>query len=39
MIAEEWMLLGFSILTGVVAALIPAIGAANTDINQTLGKQ
>jgi putative ABC transport system permease protein len=39
MISEEWWLLLISILLGISAALIPAIGAANTDINKTLGKQ
>ncbi len=39
MITEEWWLLGVSLVLGILAALIPAIGAANTDINKTLGKQ
>lgn len=32
----EWIILGISILLGLVAALIPAIQAARTDINETL---
>jgi putative ABC transport system permease protein len=39
MISEEWLLLGFSIIVGATAALIPAYGASNTDINKTLGRQ
>lgn len=39
MIAEEWWLLAFAIGLGALAALIPAIGAANTDINKTLSNQ
>ncbi len=33
---EEWMLLGLSLLIGVVASLIPAISAAKMDIHETL---
>jgi putative ABC transport system permease protein len=39
MIGEEWWILMVSILLGIVAAIIPAIQAANTDINKTLGNQ
>jgi len=35
----EWLLLGISLLIGIIAALIPAIQAANTDINKTLGEK
>lgn len=33
---EEWILLGVSLILGFVAAVIPAIQAAKTDINKTL---
>ena len=36
---EEWFILGVSIILGLVAALIPAIQAANTDINKTLSQK
>jgi putative ABC transport system permease protein len=39
MISEEWWILLVSIALGIVAALIPAYSAYNTDINKTLGKQ
>jgi putative ABC transport system permease protein len=39
MIPEEWWLLAASILLGCIAAVIPAFGAANTDINKTLANQ
>jgi putative ABC transport system permease protein len=39
MIIEEWWLLIISIALGIVAAIIPAYSAANTDINKTLGRQ
>ncbi len=39
MIKEEWDLLAVAICLGALAAIIPAIGAANTDINKTLGNQ
>lgn len=35
---EEWYLLGGALLVGVLAALIPAIQASNTDISETLAK-
>lgn len=38
-INEEWIVLGTSIVLGIVAALIPAFGAANTDIHQILGEK
>lgn len=38
-IVEEWYVLGASILIGVVSALLPAIGAARTDIHKTLGEK
>lgn len=36
---EEWWILGISLLLGLVAAIIPAIQAANTDINKTLSEK
>jgi putative ABC transport system permease protein len=39
MIGEEWIMLVISVILGIVAALIPAYGASNTDINKTLGNQ
>jgi putative ABC transport system permease protein len=33
---EEWWILGLSLLLGFLAALIPAVQAARTDINKTL---
>jgi putative ABC transport system permease protein len=38
-ISEEWYVLGVSVVLGVLAALIPAIQAANTDINKTLSEK
>jgi putative ABC transport system permease protein len=38
-ISEEWMILGVSLILGFIAALIPAIQAANTDINKTLSEK
>jgi putative ABC transport system permease protein len=38
-ISEEWYVLGVSVVLGVFAALIPAIQAANTDINKTLSEK
>lgn len=38
-INEEWIVFGASIVLGIVAALIPAIGAAKTDIHQILGEK
>jgi putative ABC transport system permease protein len=36
-IPEEWIVFAASILLGIVASLIPAIGAAKTDIHRILG--
>ena len=36
---EEWLIFGVSLLLGLVAALLPAIQAANTDINKTLSQK
>ncbi len=36
---EEWILLGVSLLIGVIASLIPAISAANMDIHETLNEK
>lgn len=36
---EEWMLLGISLLIGVIASLIPAISAARMDIHKTLNER
>lgn len=33
---EEWLLLGVSLILGLVAAIIPALQAARTEINKTL---
>ena len=38
-INEEWIVFGASIVLGIVAALIPAIGAAKTDIHKILGEK
>jgi len=38
-ISEEWYVLGISLVLGIVAALIPAIQAAKTDINKTLSEK
>lgn len=38
-INEEWIVFGASIVLGIVAALIPAIVAAKTDIHQILGEK
>lgn len=38
-INEEWIVFGASIVLGIVAALIPAFGAANTDIHKILGEK
>jgi putative ABC transport system permease protein len=38
-IMEEWWVLGVSLVLGFVAALIPAIQAARTDINKTLSEK
>ncbi|MBK7635589.1 MAG: FtsX-like permease family protein [Saprospiraceae bacterium] len=38
-IQEEWWVLGVSLVLGFVAALIPAIQAARTDINKTLSEK
>jgi len=37
-LTSEWLLLGVSLLLGLVAAFIPAIQASRTDINQTLSR-
>lgn len=34
---EEWLIIGGSVLLGLIAALIPAYQASRTDINETLG--
>ena len=36
---EEWMVFGVSLMLGMVAAILPAIQAANTDINKTLSQK
>lgn len=36
---EEWVLLGLSLLIGIIASLIPAISAAKMDIHETLNDQ
>lgn len=38
-LTEEWMVLAVSLVLGLVAALIPALQAANTDINKTLSQK
>ncbi|MFM2392682.1 MAG: hypothetical protein RLZZ546_664 [Bacteroidota bacterium] len=38
-IPEEWILLGVSILLGLIAAILPAAKAASTDINKVLGEK
>jgi putative ABC transport system permease protein len=38
-IPEEWYVLAISLVLGIVAALIPAIQAARTDINKTLSEK
>ena len=38
-IPEEWMVLGVSLILGLVASILPAIQAANTDINKTLSQK
>jgi putative ABC transport system permease protein len=38
-ITEEWYVFGASIIIGILAAWIPAIGAAKTDIHKTLGER
>lgn len=38
-LTEEWLVLGVSLVLGIVAALIPAIQAARTDINKTLSQK
>lgn len=38
-IKEEWWVLGVALVLGFIAALIPAIQAANTDINKTLSEK
>jgi len=35
---EEWLLLGLSLLIGVIASLIPAMSAAKMDIHETLNE-
>jgi putative ABC transport system permease protein len=35
----HWYVLGFSLMLGIIAALIPAIQASNTDINKTLSEK
>ncbi|MBK8887389.1 MAG: FtsX-like permease family protein [Saprospiraceae bacterium] len=36
---EEWWVLGVSLILGIIASIIPAIQAANTDINKTLSQK
>ena len=36
---EEWWVLGISLILGIIASIIPAIQAANTDINKTLSQK
>jgi len=38
-LAEEWIVFGVALVLGFVAALIPAIQAAKTDINKTLSEK
>ena len=38
-LSSEWLLLAVSLLLGLAAALIPAIQASRTDINQTLSRK
>lgn len=38
-IKEEWLLLAVSVLLGIIAAIIPALKAAKTDINKVLGEK
>lgn len=38
-LTDEWIVLGVSLVLGLFAALIPAIQAANTDINKTLSQK
>lgn len=38
-VSEEWIILAVSLVLGFVAALIPAIQAAKTDINKTLSEK
>lgn len=38
-ISEEWYVLGISLVLGIVAALIPAVQAAKTDINKILSEK
>jgi putative ABC transport system permease protein len=38
-ISEEWLILAVSLMLGFVAAIIPAVQAAKTDINKTLSQK
>lgn len=38
-LTEEWAVFGISLLLGLIAALLPAIQAAKTDINKTLSEK
>ena len=38
-LSEEWMVFGVALVLGFVAAVIPAIQAAKTDINKTLSEK